>query len=241
MHRGRYICDTLKAVRRQIAEANEIEYEPHECRHEGPCRGTCPACEAEVRYLEHELDVRRHLGKAVAVVGLSVGLAGLTSGCASKKGLTDPSRHNGSEIDQPLQGDVVPEEHMLAGIPAIPDEVLQKTDSAELKPVATTEDDKLFGDAGEQMPTFRGGEQALKAYVEEHLRNPDNREGRVVVTFMIERDGSITEAKVVRSSDSELDKEALRVVSAMPKWLPGKRSGESFRVKYTLPVTFKKQ
>ena len=240
MQRGRHICNTLKAVRKQIAEANAIKYEPHECKHEGPCSGTCPACEAEVRYLEHELDVRRHLGKAVAVVGVSAGLAALTA-CASKKAATGPKPADISEIDQPLQGDVVAEPPMLAGIPVVPDEFLEKTDSAELKPVATTEDDRIFGDSGEQMPQFSGGEQALRTYIEDNLRNPDNRQGRVIVTFWVERDGSIAEAKVVRSSDSVLDEEALRLVNGMPKWVPGKRGGETMRVKYTMPVSFKKK
>lgn len=81
MKRGKKVCETLKTIRKQIADANDIKYEPKECHHEGDCAGTCPACEAEVRYLESELSMRRKLGKAVAVVGISAGLAGLTSSC----------------------------------------------------------------------------------------------------------------------------------------------------------------
>ena len=74
MTKGKSICNVLKTIRKQVADANEIKYEPRECHHEGECRGTCPACEAEVRYIEQQLNIRRQLGKAVAVVGISAGL-----------------------------------------------------------------------------------------------------------------------------------------------------------------------
>ena len=64
-------------------------------------------------------------------------------------------------------------------------------------------------------------------------------QGRVVVTFIVEADGSITDAKVIRSVAPQLDKEALRVVNAMPKWTPGLQNGKAVRTKYNLPVTFK--
>ena len=79
MTKGKSICNVLKTIRKQVADANEIKYEPRECHHEGECRGTCPACEAEVRYIEQQLNIRRQLGKAVVVMGISTGLAGLTS------------------------------------------------------------------------------------------------------------------------------------------------------------------
>ena len=64
-------------------------------------------------------------------------------------------------------------------------------------------------------------------------------QGRVVVAFIVETDGSISDAEVVRSVDPQLDKEALRVVNAMPKWTPGLQNGKAVRVKYNLPVTFR--
>ena len=83
MTRGKSICGVLKTIRKQVADANEIKYEPRVCHHKGECRGTCPACEAEVRYIERQLDIRRQLGKAVAIVGISAGLSAL-SGCSNK-------------------------------------------------------------------------------------------------------------------------------------------------------------
>jgi hypothetical protein len=84
MTRGKAVCKALKSVRKRIAEANEIDYQPRECHHEGECAGTCPACEAEVRYLERQLSLRRLAGKAVVIAGLSIGLTTVT-GCRTKR------------------------------------------------------------------------------------------------------------------------------------------------------------
>ena len=80
MVRGKQTCKILKEVRRQIAEANNIEYVNSECRYKGDCLGTCPKCEAEVRYLEQHLRARSLAGKAVALAGISTGMI-LMSGC----------------------------------------------------------------------------------------------------------------------------------------------------------------
>lgn len=79
MKRGKKICETLKAIRREIAVANEIDYSPTECHHEGDCAGTCPKCESETRWLEKQLRNRQALGKAVAIAGLSLALGAMTS------------------------------------------------------------------------------------------------------------------------------------------------------------------
>lgn len=81
MMKGKKRCKILKEIRRQIAENNDIEFVTSECKHKGDCLGTCPKCEAEVRYLERELEKRAKLGKAVAVAGLSVALMTSTAGC----------------------------------------------------------------------------------------------------------------------------------------------------------------
>ncbi len=69
--KGKDKCKILKEIRKQIAEENEIEWVTEECRHKGECKGTCPRCESEVRKLERELEMRRRIGKTVALVGLS--------------------------------------------------------------------------------------------------------------------------------------------------------------------------
>ena len=79
MAKGKKTCKILKEIRRQIAEANDIEYVVEECQYKGDCLGTCPKCEAEVRYLEQQLHQRQLLGKAVMVAGISAGLLSLSS------------------------------------------------------------------------------------------------------------------------------------------------------------------
>ena len=83
MNVGKSICETLKTIRRQIADANGIVYEPKKCNFKGECRGTCPACEQEVKYIEKQLNARRMLGKAVTIIGVSTGIAALSS-CSQK-------------------------------------------------------------------------------------------------------------------------------------------------------------
>ena len=114
---------------------------------------------------------------------------------------------------------------------------------AEEKP--KEEETKVF-DVVEQMPQFPGGQQALFEYLSKNIKYPviaeeNGVQGRVIVTFVVERDGSITDVKVVKSVDPSLDKEAQRVVKSMPRWIPGKQNGSAVRVKYTVPVTFRLQ
>lgn len=101
MEPGKQKCKILKQIRKQIADANDIRYVIDECPHKGDCPGTCPKCEAEVRYLETQLAERRRLGKAVAVVGLAAGLTAVASGFSSC--WTHPS---GEMAPMPLEGDV---------------------------------------------------------------------------------------------------------------------------------------
>ena len=111
-------------------------------------------------------------------------------------------------------------------------------------------------DVVEEMPQFPGGPSALFEYLSKSIKYPviaEDRgnckkkrgyygvQGRVIVTFIVERDGSITNVRVVKSVEPSLDQEAIRVVKSMPHWIPGKQNGKPFRVKYTVPVTFKLQ
>ena len=107
------------------------------------------------------------------------------------------------------------------------------------------EETKVF-DVVEEMPQFPGGQAALLEYLAKNIKYPvvaeeNGVQGRVIVTFVVERDGSITDVRVVKSVDPSLDKEAARVVKSMPKWQPGKQNGSAVRVKYTVPVTFRLQ
>lgn len=79
---GKEKCKALKEIRRQIAEKNDIPYAVSQCSHQGDCKGTCPKCEAELRYLERELAVRKNLGKAVAIAGISIGACSSLTACS---------------------------------------------------------------------------------------------------------------------------------------------------------------
>ena len=98
----------------------------------------------------------------------------------------------------------------------------------------------------ESMPSFPGGDAALFKYLSDNIKYPviaqeSGIQGRVICQFVVNRDGSIVDIEVVRSVDKSLDAEAVRVISKMPKWTPGKQRGKTVRVKYTLPVNFRLQ
>ena len=107
----------------------------------------------------------------------------------------------------------------------------------------TSANDKVY-EVCEQMPTFPGGDAALMKYLSENVKYPAlaikaQEQGRVVVSFTVEKDGAISDVKVARSVTPSLDAEAVRVVKAMPKWTPGKQGGQLVRVRYNVPVSFK--
>ena len=98
-------------------------------------------------------------------------------------------------------------------------------------------------DVVEEMPQYPGGPQALFKFLSENVRYPAEAEkagiqGRVIATFVVEKDGSISQPTVVKSVDPQLDAEAIRVISAMPNWIPGKQNGKVVRVKYTVSLSF---
>ena len=109
-------------------------------------------------------------------------------------------------------------------------------------PKVNSNDDTVYHTV-EQMPRFPGGERALKKYLKSHINYPpmaaeNNVQGKVVVQFVVNKDGSVGEVKLVRSVDKDLDREAIRVVKSLPKFTPGRQNGEAVNVWYTLPVPF---
>lgn len=112
-------------------------------------------------------------------------------------------------------------------------------------PKHVVEETKIFT-VVEQMPMFPGGDRALMGYLRDNIHYPtvaaeNGVQGRVVVGFVVERDGSITDVNILRGVDPSLDREAMRVVKSMPKWTPGKQNGSAVRVKYQVPVSFRLQ
>lgn len=98
----------------------------------------------------------------------------------------------------------------------------------------------------EEMPKFPGGDAELLKFIAKSIKYPviaqeNGIQGRVICSFVVNRDGTVVDAEVLRGVDPSLDKEALRVISTMPKWTPGKQRGKPVRVKYTVPITFRLQ
>lgn len=109
---------------------------------------------------------------------------------------------------------------------------------------STVSDKEKVYQVVEQQPSFPGGREELFKYLAYNVRYPidaakNKIEGRVLVTFVVEHDGSISNVNVANSVYPSLDKESIRVVSGMPKWILGKANGKTVRVKYTIPITFR--
>ncbi len=105
-----------------------------------------------------------------------------------------------------------------------------------------TQDEIL--DVAEQMPEFPGGQGAMREYISSHMKYPEEArkngiQGMVIATFVVEKNGSITNTRIAKSVDPQLDAEALRLIKSMPRWTPGKQNGKPARVKFTLPVRFR--
>lgn len=114
--------------------------------------------------------------------------------------------------------------------------------SNDLQRMTSTDDDVY--DVVEKMPKFPGGMAELMKYLNSNIKYPVEAhkagiQGRVVVSFVVNKDGTVKDAKIVRSVDKSIDAEALRVISAMPKWQPGYQDGKAVSVRYTVPVTFR--
>lgn len=120
-----------------------------------------------------------------------------------------------------------------------------KEEVVQEKPREEKKKEEVFAHV-EQMPKFPGGDAELYKFISNNLNYPamaieNNVQGRVVVQFVVTKDGSIGNVKVVRSVDRDLDNEAIRVCKKLPKFIPGKQNGQPVNVWYTLPVTFKLQ
>lgn len=138
----------------------------------------------------------------------------------------------------PQSNTLSPTEVIESPVPVVREEQTSPSDI-----ISEREDDRIHNSA-EQQAEFPGGMTALMTWLSANVRYPESAQqndvqGRVVVKFIVEKDGSITNAQVIRSVDNDLDKEALRVVSKMPKWTPGKNGGIPVRSYFTIPVNFR--
>ena len=122
----------------------------------------------------------------------------------------------------------------------------EKQQAVKTEPVKTEKGEEVIFQVVEQMPEFPGGMGEAMKFLAKNMKYPVSAqqakiEGRVIVQFVVERDGSVSDVKVMRGVSPELDAEAVRVVSMMPKWIPGKQRGKAVAVKYTMPIMFRLQ
>ena len=260
MARGKQTCKILKEIRRQIAEANDIEFVTSECRYKGDCLGTCPKCEAEVRYLEQQLRSRQLMGKAVVLAGLSAGMIALSGCSGTSNQTTDDSDTQQGEPTELLEGndeygyegelpvqevvDSIREAALMkeGEVANIPDAIVTQGEMPDELP--KNPDDRDIYNCVEQMPEFPGGNAAMLNFIAKNLTYPKEQleagiQGRVIVKFYVDTLGNVCEPSIVRGKDSALDREAIRVVSSFPQFSPGELSGKKVKVQMLVPIIFK--
>ena len=254
MTHGKNICKQLKEVRKRIAEENEIPLKVEECTYKGECRGTCPRCEAEVRYLENALTNRLNLGKVATVAGLALGLASCGDGTSSPQG----SNSMLTTDTTPANTDTIPTADTIRPVwsePDIPDEIITGELIIYDNDTLTTEADfpedaRLEGETdivcfAEEYPEFPGGEDAMYQFIKDNMQYPllaseNGIEGKVYVSIIIGIDGTVQNPRILRDIGGGCGDEAIRIVKLMPKWTPGKVDGKPARIQYTLPIIFEK-
>ena len=246
MARGKQTCKILKEIRRQIAEANGIEFATSECRYKGDCLGTCPKCEAEVRYLEQQLRARSLAGKAVALAGISAGMI-LMAGCSG----TSTSNNNVNELEGVVICNDEVEDTVEEGeLPAIEDTVVIKKGEIDesMMPVAggVTDESTSFID---ESPGFPGGMNALMRFLSSNLKYPKEWNeacivGKVIARLNIDKNGKIGDVEIIRCSiPDEFSESAInevqRVIGLLPDFVPALKNGEPVESYFILPISFK--
>jgi len=256
MKHGKQVCKILKEIRQQIAEKNDIELFISECHFQGECKGTCPKCEAEVRYLEQELNQRRQLGKAVAVAGISMGMAGAFASCGiftQKNMQTSESVVSvdmleipdslANRIKPPLIEDSIDRKNLSDDSVIIMGFMIENKRIIENKRLTDETDENAIYQFVEVSPEFPGGEEELRRFIKENFVYPKDAkengiEGTVYVGFVVEKDGNLSNINVERGINKDCDEEALRITKMMPKWKPGRQGGKNTDMKFTIPVKF---
>lgn len=248
MKRGKQTCKILKEIRKQIAEENDIELVISECTYQGDCKGTCPKCEAEVRYLEHELEKRQSMGKAAVFAGMSIGTLLTAAACGSTADATKttPNGPNGPEV---TQSDTIIEEPPLMGIVAMYrmnyefnaedyQNLMKKKfvfpkmknlsivgGSIEYEKVAIGEVCDTFEklvDAAEKFeaPYYPEGEQDLLSVISLQSKvDVSQYKGEMEVAFTVDKTGALSDIVIQKGIDKALD-EAVSAVMGKMEWHP---------------------
>lgn len=231
MKNGKFICDKLKRVRQDIARANGIKYKPRECHHEGECKGSCPACESEMRFLEREIARRRSLGKAALVAGVSLGLTSFAATSCDQINQTIQSivNHDEKNTDEQLMGEVPARNLVVDSI--IADQFTMLSDKSFI------ENDYLENG---HKAVFPGGPGALYNFIKKNFVCPEGVSEDVftIIEVVIDAEGRVKEGAYVSyyyNGAEDFIAEALRVTKLLPKFEPARNEdGTVFESTYYL-------
>jgi hypothetical protein len=228
MAKGKQTCKILKEIRRQIAAENDIEFVTSECTYKGDCQGTCPKCEAEVRYLERELEKRQRLGKAAMVAGLSVGLLSTSQvALAQQPEVIDKEKTE----DEEVMGLVA---HRFPQVCYYADstrkdllDLLVSPDMEHLSVVGFTIDVSRFTNMGEadmwkylkesatqiHGPSFYRNENDLLALIAVEMDEsvPQDVEGDVEIAFKVDSKRHVSDVKILKGINKQIDSELVRI------------------------------
>lgn len=210
MQQGKQTCKILKDIRRQIAEANDIEFITSECQYQGDCLGTCPRCEAELRYLEQQLQRRQVTGKTITIVVLSAGILTFAS---------------------PIE--------LHAAIPykkqeiVITDSLIEQSKDAKSNALFS-EQEKLPEFPGGEEALMEYLQKNIRYSEIDSLANSKY----TFVHFTIDHDGQVIKPKINHEIHPLVDSEILRVISSLPRWKPGMLCNKTVQVRYNICFSF---
>lgn len=210
MNSGKYICNELKSLRKNIANENGIPFKTEECSYQGVCSGTCPRCEAELRYLEQALTERLQLGKVATVAGIALGLAATCNVQAQNPNPNGIPDSTVTRIDAPDYSDII---------------VGKVTYNAHTEPT--------FPGGPEALQRFLHDNLRYPQTAAE-----TDIGGTVFVQFTVDTNGAIVRPEVIKDIGGGCGLEALRLVNSMPRWVPALDNGLPVSESVLLPIYF---
>lgn len=260
MNKGKFKCDKLKEIRKVIADANNIYYNPSPCTHKGDCNGTCPKCEAETHYIEDQLNLRRQAGKAIKIVGLATSILALsacngpqqsTNACAVDEDTTVLTFME--EIDFDQDGEIRLPDGFTEGLDSMTNDNPPPPPCADYKPEPVSKEflEQLEKDTvismtvgypacyKSQDPTI--SRTSFYNEVLTYIYRSDEYKGLTeeeksnlwyLVQFVVERNGTITNLKVAKSTNAKLDQVVYRAVNKTSgKWIAATRYERKIRTR----------
>lgn len=233
MTRGKHTCKILKDIRRQIAEANDIEFVTSECKHKGDCLGTCPKCEAEVRYLEQQLRARSLAGKAVALAGISAGLLFMPS-CSSSASDSSNNDYDENYVVDVCEDDNIDFGEIVEGEVEIP--IPGEVERPAVDDIAV--DDIIeywITDSADVRPQFPGGIEALERFINERYSEEDQwivNSGNMYIT--VDRNGKVTDTRGY--GVNILGEQLNRIAKQLPDFTPAIKDSKPVPVNITIEL-----